>query len=177
MGSRPVAVLQDEVVLVSCQVLAGAVTADDVGVVEQLAALVLAVEAIDVALVAGEAVGKHLERHLLAQLLVIGEVDRSHATLAESAQNPELAESAQFVRRIGRRTALRLSGVKPGSFQRFHRRQVPARLGRGERNESTKNVPWERFVRNEIVQLCYVNPYRRVRRLSSPAQRIDESDE
>ena len=116
----------------SCQVLAGAVTADDVGVVEQLAALVLAVEAIDVALVAGEAVGEHLERHLLAQLLMIGQVDRSHAALAESAQNAELAESAQFVRRIGRWTALRIGGVKLSSLQRFHRRQVPARLGRGE---------------------------------------------
>ena len=91
---------------------------DDVGVAEQVAALGLAVEAIDVRLVAGEVFGEHFDGDVPAVGLVVAEVDEPHAPFAERAQNAELAEAAQRLQRVGRRARRRQGGVK---VRRVHR--------------------------------------------------------
>jgi hypothetical protein len=101
LGAGPVDVLQHQVVLAGGAVLADVQSADDVGVVEQDTGLGLAVEAVDVVLVAGQALAEHLEGDLAVVLAVVGQVNRAHATLAEAAQDAVLTEIAQVGRARG----------------------------------------------------------------------------
>ena len=77
-------------------------TADDVGMVEQGSTTGLTVESVDIGLVGGHVVRQDLDGDVAAQAGMVAEVDRTHAALAEQAQNPILAETAQVVQRIGR---------------------------------------------------------------------------
>src|SRR5262249_54524962 len=79
-------------------VLAGVEGADDVGVVEQGAALGLAVEAVDVVLAADQVVVEDLQRDLAVVPAVVAEVDGAHAALAEPAEDAVVAEAAGLVR-------------------------------------------------------------------------------
>src|SRR5262249_7599954 len=67
-------------------------------VVEELARLRLAVEAVDVVLVAAEGLVEHLEGDLAVVAAVVAEVHGAHAALAEPAEDAVVAEGAQLER-------------------------------------------------------------------------------
>ena len=124
MGAGAVHVFEDEVVFAGLLVLAVVEGADDVGVVEEFAALGLAVEAVDVALAAGELVVEHLDGDLAVFALFPAEVDRAHAALAEPPQKAVFAEAAQVVQRVVR-PAGRAGRVQVGVFHALSRRAIP----------------------------------------------------
>ncbi len=112
-------------------VLADIQGADDVGMVEQGAALGLAIKAIDVALIAGQVLAEDLDGDLLVLAFVIAQIDRSHAAFAQAAQNAILAEAAHLMQEVARRDGrLGLRRVWVGLVHDVHRSAVSLKPGR-----------------------------------------------
>jgi hypothetical protein len=128
VGRRAVHELQHQVVFFGGLVLAGADDGtDEVGVVQLGATAGLAVEAVDVTLVAGQLVAQHLDGHLDALFFVVAEVDRPHPPFAQAAQQPVLAEVPQFGQRIGGGPAGHAAGIQVGVFHGVSLRAVSFR--------------------------------------------------
>src|ERR1700722_1456419 len=78
VGAAAVDVFQHEIMLAGVSVLAEAEAADDGGMVQQGAAFGLTVEAIDVALIAGQMVAENLDRYLGIAPFGVNQVDLAH---------------------------------------------------------------------------------------------------
>ena len=124
VGAGAVHEFEDEVVFAGSVVLAAVEGADDVGVVEQLAAFGLAAETVDVALAAGQLVVQHLDGDLGVFALLPAEVHDAHTAFAEPPQEAVVAEAAQIVQRVGR-PAGRPGRVQVGVIHALSRRTVP----------------------------------------------------
>src|SRR5262249_37925995 len=88
---------------------------------------------------AGQGVGEDLDGDLPALALVVAEVDRPHAALAEAAQDAVVAEAARLIERISRGPGRRRAGFQGGPVHGACKSTVasPAlRTGRGEDGDS-----------------------------------------
>ena len=122
VGTAAVHVLENEIVLAGRLILGHAEAANDVRMVHRHAAAGFAVKTIDVALVASEAVGEHLNGNLLLVPFAVAKVDRPHAALAELAEDAIITEAVQLTHRFAGRPDRRLRRGR-----RCGRRTVAAR--------------------------------------------------
>src|SRR5262249_40379084 len=108
MGTGTVNKFQDKIVQISRLILTDENGANDIREIEERPALGLAVKAIYKVLAASHLLMQNFDRNLLAQFLMVAEVNRPHAALAESAQDQEFAQTPRIMLRVGRRARHRL---------------------------------------------------------------------
>ena len=96
----------------------------DVRVRQHRGALGLAIEALGQRRVAGHGVVQHLERDLLAEVGLLGEVDATHGAGAEQALDPELLRQEAADQRIG------FDGIRHRQIIAWHLPQAPRRRRR-----------------------------------------------